>query len=199
MADQTLRLPFKALAAALTTLLAAPGCADDANGPQAPRPDAPITQPPGIDTCDGNCAIFAVQASKGSAQIEFDRGYFGVTMDPTGDSLHIELYRGGDQGCPTESSATPEQTLIISRLPIFTTRDPLALDDGIASSIIDFTGDLSDQFLPSGAAMLTIEPNAVSLAAPRFVAFDVEVHFDNGITATGHVYATHCPSMDASS
>ncbi|MBK9070989.1 MAG: hypothetical protein IPL79_08315 [Myxococcales bacterium] len=174
------------------------GCASD-DPAAAPPPDAPppVTQPPSLATCDGNCAILDADASNTTLSVAFDRAYFGVTTDGGNQTLYLELYRGGDDGCPSEASATPAQTLIIAGLPVFANRDDLSAADGITSSLLDFAGDLTEVLAPSSATSIAIEPTAISMANPRLVAFDFDVSYENNLAAAGHVYATHCASLDA--
>lgn len=184
-----------ALALAVT---AQAGCAGDDSPPSQP-PDAPppVTQPPSLATCDGNCATLEAGASNANVGVAFDRAYFGVTTEGDAETLYVELYRGGDDGCPSQASPTPLQTLIIAGVPVFANRDELSAADGVTSSLLDFAGDLTAVLAPSSATAITIEPTAISLVAPRFVAFDFDGAYENGLAAAGHVYATHCASLDA--
>ncbi|MBK9071353.1 MAG: hypothetical protein IPL79_10170 [Myxococcales bacterium] len=59
----------------------------------------------------------AVTLTRGTTSLVFERAYFGFNgVPPT--SLHIELHRGGDEGCPHAASATPLQTLVLGNVPL---------------------------------------------------------------------------------
>ena len=120
-----------------------------------------------------------------------------MTTEGDAATLYIELYRGGEAGCPSQASPTPAQTLIIAGVPIFANRDDLSAADGITSSLLDFAGDLTAVLAPSSATSIALQPTALSLTAPRLVAFDFEGAYENDLSAAGHVYATHCASLDA--
>src|SRR4051812_5853861 len=59
-----------------------------------------------------------------------NRGYYGVS---TNGSLYVEAYLGGDPGCPTMSSGTPDYTLILGTL------QPTTMTS--TASFLDFVGD----------------------------------------------------------
>lgn len=95
-------------------------------------------------------------------------------------------------GCPTSSSAY-DHTLVIPEI------DLASLDVGapttIGATLLDFKGDLISS--PSAkATSATIEPSIVDSASPTvFVEGAMSATFAAG-TVSGHLYATHCDSLD---
>lgn len=162
-----------------------------------------------MDACsvDRTCGEPAVaRAEFGVSTVTFDRAYFGLSSPEQSESgeweLHVEAYRGGDEGCPTESSATPSQTLIVTRVPLEVGR-VFTREAGIAVSVLDYEGTLIEDDVV--AAALTTEVELISsdvcadCAAPTeesAVLLDVSAQFEGGGTVQGRVEATHCASMD---
>jgi hypothetical protein len=60
-------------------------------------------------------------------------------------------------------------------------------------NILDYEGDLLGGPLGAAATMVTLTP--VAAMEETFVAFDANLAFAAG-TVTGHLYATHCASLD---
>ena len=159
-------------------------------------------------SCTGDCAVFALSATFGGTTEEFDRAFFGLTSPGKSDSgdweLHIESYGGGDDACPTESSPAPDRTVVLARVPI--PAGPGMTGEG-QTSLLDFTGSLIPGVPPTSTATShTIVWTAADPCIPcaegteadrqdRFVAFDLSATFAEG-TALGHLYATHCDSLD---
>ena len=145
----------------------------------------------GFAICTGACTTTTLTATF-AAPRGLDKAYYGVTMSPL--SLHVEAYKNAPAGCPTQSSPNPDYTLILGRVPVPT--------DATASTspgnILDFKGDLLGGPLGSQATAVTITPTAAAnvMAAGGFVALDAMLTFANG-SVSGHLYATHCASMDA--
>src|SRR5262245_56806456 len=80
-------------------------------GGPAPLPDAP--DDPGVSpTCTGDCQTTRLSATFQTTRL-LDHAVFGMSADST---LHVEAYRGGDVGCPTETSATPDYSLVLGKV-----------------------------------------------------------------------------------
>lgn len=170
-------------------LLALGACGDDATT----APDAAVSIDAAIDgasgglptTCTGACATTALTVTI-QATRTFDLAYYGVNASGT---LHVEAYKGMQPGCPTMSSPTPDYTLILGAVPAptstATTTSP--------GNVLDYQGDLLGGPLGKAASSVMLTP--VAYQAGMFVALDATLAFSPG-TATGHVYATHCASLD---
>ncbi len=135
--------------------------------------------------CTGDCAVTALRAEFEAVRV-LDVAVFGNNGDGT---LHVESYLGGDGGCPSETSPTPDYTLVLGKV---------APPNGTApttstGNVLDFVGDLLGGSL--GAQANTVIVQAVA-ASTEFVALDVDLEFPNGAIA-GHLYATHCGSLDS--
>jgi hypothetical protein len=116
-----------------------------------------------------------------------DRAFYGVNTDD--GTLHVEINKGGDTGCPQMNSPTPEYTLIIGRVPAMTAASATS-----PGTFLDYQGDmLPDGVL--GAPATAVILSAISYTAGVSVALEVSMTFDAG-TVTGHVFATHCDSLD---
>ena len=120
------------------------------------------------------------------------RAQFGRSKSDAGDTLYIEAHEGGDPACPTETSPTPKRTLIMSNVPIAAVGSVFTKQDGIAITLLDFTGDQLGTKPATTATALTV--TIVSIAADTSVEPEGEATLLEG-TATGHVYATYCASL----
>jgi hypothetical protein len=86
-------------------------------------------------------------------------------------------------------SATPAYTVILGAVT-------LPAPGSSPGNLLDFTGDLLGGAIGAQATMVTVTPIASDAsAATPFVALDTTLTFDAG-TITGHVFATHCASLD---
>ncbi len=157
----------------------------------------------GFTTCEGACRTTAIAATFGATTRMLDHAYYGVTTATSGATLHVEAYRGGGAGCPTMSSPTTDYTLILGAVPVPSSATPSTSP----GNLLDYTGDL----LPNGAlgaaaTSVTITPNAadvcttcVGMTAPSdpdgMLALDLSLTFTGG-NVTGHLFATHCDSLD---
>jgi len=170
-------------------LLALGACGDDATT----SPDAAVAIDAAIDaapgglptTCTGACATTSLTAMISSTRT-FDLAYYGVNATGT---LHVEVYKGMQPGCPTMSSPTPDYTLILGAVPA-PTSTAMTTSPG---NVLDYQGDLLGGPLGKAASSVMLTP--VAYQAGTFLALDATLAFDPG-TATGHVYATHCASLD---
>jgi hypothetical protein len=181
-------MPVGRLAALSLALVA---CSDPTSAP----PDAP---PVAIDapatSCEGACRLTSLTATFGSVQRTLDRAYFGVTRSASGATLHVEAYRGGGAGCPSQSSPTTDYTLVLGTVPMPSGMMPVTSP----GNILDFVGDLLNGPLGAAATAVTITPVATDVCATctgSFLAVDTSITFAAG-TILGHLYATHCDSLD---
>ncbi len=157
--------------------------ADDpspADGPPTPEDSGLPT------TCTGECAETALRAEFLVVRT-LDHAVFGNNSDGT---LHVEAYLGGDMSCPSETSPTPDYTLVMGKVA-----PPNGPAPTISSgNVLDFVGDLLGGEL--GAQASTVIVRAVAASPNEHVALDVDLEFENG-TIAGHLFATHCPSLDS--
>ena len=114
-----------------------------------------------------------------------DVAYYGVNSS---GSLYIEAYRGAAPGCPDMNSPTPDYTLILGNVMVngSSATSP--------ASLFDFVGDLHDS-APAPLTASTVTLTAVTYVPDSFVALDANLTFTGG-TLTGHLYGTHCASLD---
>ncbi len=179
----------------LLPLLALAACSDDHGG--SSPPDASTAADASVDASinrDTNLiAIFGGNTRK------LDRAHYGVTKTATGSTLHVEAYKGGGTGCPTMTSPTPDYTLILGKMPI----TAAATSPG---NILDFKGDLLGGPLGAAATAVTVSafvadvcPTCVGMPAPAdadgYATFDASLTFAAG-SISGHLFATHCDSLD---
>ena len=176
-------------------LVALAGCGDTTTPvPDAATDGASADAPPGFPTtCDGACRTTALTATFGAATRTLDRAFFGITTSAGGTTLHVEAYRGGGTTCPTETSPAPDYTLVLGRVPVPTSTQPVTSP----ANILDFEGDLLGGQLGAAAMSVAITPVAADVAgADAMIALDVMLTFEVG-AITGHLFATHCDSLDA--
>lgn len=166
-------------------------CGDDSS---TSMPDATATADAAADAsglstaCTGACQVTSLTVTM-LATRTLDRAYYGVTASD--GTLHVEAYLGGGTGCPTMNSPTPSYTLVLGRVPMPTSTE-MSTSPG---NFLDYVGDmLPNNMLGQAASAVTITP--VAAMAGSFVAFDVELTFPAG-TLSGHLYATHCDSLDS--
>lgn len=163
----------------------------------------------GGSNCTGPCATHDLQATFGSATAPLSRAVYGLTAPANSSSgeweIYLEAHEGGDPGCPTMSSPTPLHTLVVAGLPAPLPATPLTEADGVSASLLDFDGALLGVNPVSQATAVSITPTAASLCTAcvgqgpdpsGYVALDIAATFAEG-SITGHVYATHCESLDA--
>jgi hypothetical protein len=172
--DAAMRLAILALA-----LVA---CGGSSDSPVDAAPDVPSFS----SSCSGACQTTALTATMQSTRV-LDHAYFGINV--ADDTLRIEAYRGGAPGCPTMSSPTPDYTLVLGRV----TRPASTATSSSPANMLDYQGDLLGGQLGAQATMVTLTP--VAAMGDVFVAFDAMLTFSAG-TVNGHVYATHCTSLD---
>jgi hypothetical protein len=146
--------------------------------PDAPSADAALDAP-GPNTTTN---LTAVMANTRNLTLAF----YGVnTADGT---LHVEINKGGYTTCPQQSSPTPEYLLILGKVP------PMTAASGTSpGNFLDYTGDMLGGGLGAMASAVTL--TNIVYTAGSFVSLDVSATFAAG-TVTGHLYATHCASLD---
>ena len=155
--------------------------------------DSPASSDAGIDgsgddassTCQGQCQLTNVTATLKVTRT-LDSAYYGVTFDT--NNLHVEAYRRASTGCPTMSSPTPDYTLVLGEVSPTQPMSNMA-----TANILDFKGDLLGG--PLGAAATQVKIDRTAGEAGMFIALDVNLTFQAG-TVVGHIYATHCSSLD---
>lgn len=156
--------------------------------------------------CDAECATLDFTATVGANSATFDQAIYGVTAPTQSASgeweVHVEVHAGGAGGCPTMNSPSPDQTVIITNIAI--PEAPTIFDeaDGLVVSMLDFAGTVTTE-LPLTADGESLQwvawqvcTDCVGDDPAGFVAFDVTAPVTDGMIA-GHVYATHCSSLDA--
>ncbi len=137
--------------------------------------------------CEGECAETSVRAEFEAVRV-LDHAVFGINnADAT---LHVEAYLGGDLGCPSETSATPDYTLVLGKVAMPNGTGPTTS----TGNVLDFVGDLLGGGLGAQATIVIVR--AVAAIPNDFVALDIDLEFANG-TVVGHLYATHCDSLDS--
>lgn len=157
----------------------------------------PASTPPDAASVDAAVIVdmtMSLTAKFGSVQRTLDRAYFGVTRSASGATLHVEAYRGGGTGCPTQSSPTTDYTLVLATVPMPSGMMPITSP----GNILDFVGHLLNGPLGAAATTVTITPMATDVCATcsgTFLSADTSITFAAG-TITGHLYATHCDSLD---
>jgi hypothetical protein len=153
--------------------------------------DAPKT------TCDGACKTTSLVADFGGKKRTLVRAQFGTQQGDAGAELHTESHLGGAAACPSQSSPTPDYTLIVSAIPRGQSGIKLSDRDGVTSAFFDFKSDLG-LASPSGitkAVSVNITVVAEDTASPpAWVAVDVSAMFREG-EVTGHMYAEYCASL----
>jgi hypothetical protein len=164
------------------------GCSSGASAPPAAVVDA------GVETSDAPAPAPQTLTARFAITEPFERSLFGLTSPAKSTSktweLHVEAVHGGDPGCPSEMSATPDRSLVIAGLPKgFDTKRTYA--EGVRATLLDFKGTLTKEPILRATAV-TATPGSSSDAA---ISFDLDATFPGG-TISGHIYATHCDSMD---
>jgi hypothetical protein len=163
-------------------------CGDDAATPQPDAAPVAPDAPAGLSmTCTGACQTTNITAAMSMTRT-LDHGIYGINRTPAG-ALHIEVHKGGTTGCPTMTSPTPDYSLVLGSMPI-PTSTAKATSPG---NLLDFKGDLLGG--PLGKAAATVMLTPVAYKDGDFIALDIDLAFSPG-SATGHLYATHCASLD---
>jgi hypothetical protein len=113
------------------------------------------------------------------------------------NTLHVEAYHGGELGCPSQDSATPDFTMILTT-PKPEDGTPLTRDEGLGVSFLDFSGSIDDTLPPPKVTTATLTPVAgVFSGGSQMFAFDLHAEFAQGAVIDGHGFAEPCSSLDA--
>ncbi len=160
-------------------------------------------------TCTGECMQMTLEVQFGAVTRTFDRAFFGLVSPAQSDSGNWEYYiesgSGDDDSCPSKSSPTPRFLLITSGIAPGTTAGEVVAP--VAATVIDFEGDLlqgaplsrsetrSLTWIAADACIPCAE-GAEPDRADRMIAVDIDASFAEG-TVSGHLYATHCDSLDS--
>lgn len=166
----------------------------DAAALDAARLDANIDAR--ASTCIGACRTLTAKAVQGLKTVTFDRafyGYNGSNVAPT--SLRIELHRGGDANCPVMGSPTPDQSAIVSAIPVSNRTVPIS-NLTAKVSYLDFIGTLTSTAIVRSTAVSLSAITGSFVANDLYVAFDINATLGEAISVTGHVFAIHCASFD---
>lgn len=161
----------------------------------------------GSSDCEGECRLVDARASFGEASVDFERAFYGLTGPGQSGSgeweVYVEMYAGGADGCPQEGSPTPDQSVVIAGLPLPDTADQLDESAGLVVSMFDFVGSLTQEPLARamGEAVTDFQGNVCTECdgddPTGWVAFDLTAPFTGEDEIAGHVYATHCTSLDS--
>lgn len=175
----------------LLLLLVVTACGDDGSSSPTDGPPAGDAAPGDMTgnglatTCTGTCATTTLTATFGATTRQLDIAYFGVT---TAGGVYIEAYAHASAGCPTMNSPTPDYTLILGNVPMLTSTAMVTSP----ANLIDFRGDLLSGPAPIAATAVMLTPVAKNASE---LALDVNLTFASG-TIAGHLFATHCDSLD---
>ena len=123
----------------------------------------------------------------GTRSAPFDRAQHGLNADGT---LYVEAHFGGDPACPSQSSPTPDRTLIINNLPVDGGAATYA--NGVRANLLDFSGVLTTAPI---VRALDVTATPLSLQPGQQVAWHIEGIFDGG-TFSGDFDAPHCDSLN---
>jgi len=123
------------------------------------------------------------------------RAQYGTTKTDAGKTIiHLEAHEGGDPACPTQSSPTPDRTLVVENVLDPADHSTQGTADGVRAALFDFEGSLlggTDVLAKATSVKLELD----GPAAPEF-GMKVTMVFPQGGKLEGHLYATHCASMD---
>ena len=145
-------------------------------------------------TCEGTCKTTALTTDFGGKTRVLARAQFGTEQGDAGAQLHTESHLGGSAACPTQTSPTPDYTLIVTGIPRGAVGRKLAKGDGVTSAFFDFKGDLGLPALTKATSVSVTVIGEDPTTPPKWVAFDVEATFSEG-TVKGHAYAEYCASL----
>lgn len=172
------------------------GGGGDALVPDATANDAPSATDAPNGTCVGACKDTVLVADFGGKTRTLSRSQHGIDTGEGGAAtFHVESHLGGSPACPSQTSPTPDYTLVTSGVPRGKAGAKVSERDGVTGAFFDFKGDLG---LPPITKAISVSVSVVaedSATPPAWVAMDVEAYFREG-SVKGHVYATHCDSLD---
>ncbi len=163
------------------------GVVADAGLPDAGLVEAglPDAGPPDAGSGPATNLVMTLGARTGT----FTRAQHG--LEPTG-GLYVEAHFGGDLACPTQTSPTPDRTLIIAGLQPLLDGGVQTEADGLRVSLLDFTGALTNAPI---VRSVSARATAHTMIPGTLVSFTLEAAFDGG-TLSGAFAAPHCASLD---
>lgn len=149
----------------------------------------------------GQAETPAFTVTFGDVTRDFDRAHFGFDGPANAPhALYLELYAGGDPGCPQFDSATPKRTLIVSGVKLPEQGVTQTEAEGLNATLLDFHHDLTPEVaVRATAAAMSFGASALEATDDEeaFVEFGLNLTFGDGATANGSLRATHCASLDA--
>lgn len=177
-------------------------------------PDMPV-EPADMgwaSACEGECAQTSLTIRQGGLERQLTRAFYGLSSPERSINgeweLHIEAAEGGSASCPTESSPTPDYTMAMTGLSVFSTRDVVAADAGLNLFVFDYVEDLVPdppfwvranevEVTPVARSACEVCEGGEEEAMPPvgFVALDILGVWEGG-EVEGHLYATRCASLD---
>ena len=170
---------------ALLLLIAAAACGDKPSTMVDGGGDGGGDTSDASSTCSGMCKQTNVSLMFMNTR-NIDVAYYGTMFDSS--AVRIEGYKNAAPGCPTGSSPTPDYTLIVGEVATDMDTSPMS-----TANVLDFKGDLLGG--PLGLAATMRQVTRVAWVKDMFIAVDVNLTFSSG-TAMGHIYATHCTTLD---
>lgn len=177
---------------------------EEADGADAVEPGLP-------QTCEGACAETALTLEYAGETGVLTRAAFGLTAPNATESgeweVYLEAWEGGFEGCPTESSPSPDWTFIIGGFGLVEDTTMLTkADDGVFLTLSDYDGKFLGQVPFASAGVVAITPVASKIDTELvlqgqqdedgFLALDISAVFDGQGETSGQIYAKHCVSMD---
>lgn len=149
----------------------------------------------GPTVCSGACAAAALDAAFEGAHRPLDRAQLG-TDDVAGEPpmLYVEAHLSGDPACPTETSPSPDRTVILSGVPRGAAGKTLTEADGLRLSYLEFAADSTLPPIVKATSVTLTGIMEDPATPPAWFAADLVATFDEG-TVTGHLYATYCQSL----
>ena len=191
---------------------AAPDAGSDASGDDSGSTDDSGAQtdsavPDAAPDADGTANTeLDVTVTVGETEQQFDRAFYGLTSpdrSASGDwELHVEAYAGGASGCPEMDSPTPDVTLIIGGLRFPEVPTEQREEDGVSVAVLDFSGELFEEpAVQATGEVIYFQQWGLCTDCEGddpdgYLSFDVDARLEGGRVA-GHVYATHCASLNS--
>lgn len=148
----------------------------------------------GASACEGSCKVTSLVADFGGKTRTLVRSQSGTQPGDAGVDFHVESHLGGAPECPTQTSPSPDYTLVVTQVPRGRT-GKLTEKDGPKGAFFDFKGDLALPPLTRATKMEVTIVAEDTATPPAWVAMDVVATFAEG-TVTGHLYASHCTTLD---
>ncbi|MFO0713644.1 MAG: hypothetical protein U0353_27575 [Sandaracinus sp.] len=149
----------------------------------------------GLSTGDAGSGGTSVLLTEGAMSATLDRAFLGYERTGTEiTALYVELSRGADGACPSETSPVPQQIITVDHIAL-TAPGTVTEADGVAARFFDFEGTLRMEIAPANSTSASVEVTALDLVAGTADA-TISLVFDDGGTAAGSFHATHCDSLD---